>query len=174
MATSALQSESPPGTSTQPAIVVRDLRKEFPTPTDPLIVLRDVTFDLPRGVPLAIVGPSGSGKSTLLNVLGTLDAPTSGTFTLDGTDPFKLSGNELAKFRSSKIGFVFQEHHLLPQLTAVENVLIARLAQGKASADDSKRAAQLLADVGLQDRASHLPAELSGGERQRVAIARAM
>jgi lipoprotein-releasing system ATP-binding protein len=174
MGMTALQDSATSVAGSSAAIVVRDLRKEYPTPADPLVVLRDVTFDLPRGVPLAIVGPSGSGKSTLLNVLGTLDAPTSGTFTLDGTDPFKLSGNDLARFRSNKIGFVFQEHHLLPQLTAVENVLIARLAQGKTSADDSERAAQLLADVGLQDRASHLPAELSGGERQRVAIARAM
>lgn len=170
----ALQSDSPAAGTASSAVAVRDLRKEYPTPTDPLIVLRDVTFDLARGVPLAIVGPSGSGKSTLLNILGTLDSPTGGTFTLDGTDPFSLSPNELAKFRSSKIGFVFQEHHLLPQLTATENVLIARLAQGRATNDDSARAQQLLADVGLKDRASHLPAELSGGERQRVAIARAM
>jgi lipoprotein-releasing system ATP-binding protein len=153
---------------------VRDLRKEYPTPAEPLVVLRDVTFDLARGVPLAIVGPSGSGKSTLLNVLGTLDTPSSGSFTLDGIDPFALSANELAKFRSCKIGFVFQDHHLLPQLTAAENVLVPKLAQGRASAADSARAAELLKEVGLQDRASHLPAELSGGERQRVAIARAM
>src|SRR5436309_11698662 len=113
---------------------VTDLHKEYPTPADPLVVLRGINLAIHPGESLAIVGPSGSGKSTLLNVLGTLDTPTSGTFTLDGTDPFQLSGNELAKFRSSKIGFVFQEHHLLPQLTAVENVLIARLAMGKTTA----------------------------------------
>ena len=157
-----------------PAVVVRDLRKEYPTPAAPLVVLRDVNLSLPRGEPLAIVGPSGSGKSTLLNVLGTLDAPTSGTFTLDGVDPFSLKPAALAKFRSEKIGFVFQEHHLLPQLSAAENVLVPRLAVGKASAADSARAMELLKEVGLADRASHLPAELSGGERQRVAIARAM
>lgn len=169
-----LEPEAPVAATHTPSVVVRDLRKEYPTPAEPLVVLRDVTFDLARGVPLAIVGPSGSGKSTLLNVLGTLDTPSSGSFTLDGIDPFALSANELAKFRSCKIGFVFQDHHLLPQLTAAENVLVPKLAQGRASAADSARAAELLKEVGLQDRASHLPAELSGGERQRVAIARAM
>ena len=163
-----------PATPTTAAVVVRDLRKEYPTPTAPLVVLRDVNLSLPRGEPLAIVGPSGSGKSTLLNVLGTLDAPTGGSFTLDGVDPFALKPAALAKFRSEKIGFVFQEHHLLPQLSAAENVLVPRLALGKATPADSARALELLKEVGLADRASHLPAELSGGERQRVAIARAM
>jgi lipoprotein-releasing system ATP-binding protein len=156
------------------AVAVRDLRKEYPTPGEPLVVLRDVSLELARGTPLAIVGPSGSGKSTLLNILGTLDAPTSGTFTLDGTDPFELSPADLAKFRSTKIGFVFQDHLLLPQLSAAENVLVARIAQGRSTRDDSARALQLLREVGLEDRATHLPSELSGGERQRVAIARAM
>jgi lipoprotein-releasing system ATP-binding protein len=154
--------------------VLRDLRKAYPTPGEPLVVLREVNLTLSRGTPLAIVGPSGSGKSTLLNILGTLDTPSSGTYTLDGIDPYTLSPKDLAAFRSGKIGFIFQEHHLLPQLTAAENVLVARLAQGRVTPEDSARALQLLKDVGLEGRASHLPAELSGGERQRVAIARAM
>jgi len=156
------------------AVMVRDLRKEYPTPADPLVVLRDVNLSLSRGTPVAIVGPSGSGKSTLLNILGTLDQPTRGSFTLDGVDPFTLSPKDLAKFRSNRIGFIFQDHLLLPQLNAAENVLVAKLAQGRATAEDSERAQQLLKDVGLEGRASHLPSELSGGEQQRVAIARAM
>ena len=173
--TTTAETESPsrPGADTM-AVVVRDLAKSYPTPTEPLRVLRDVNLELPRGTPLAIVGPSGSGKSTLLNILGTLDTPTGGTFTLDGVDPFTLKPAELAKFRANKIGFVFQDHHLLPQLSAVENVLVAKLAQGHAKAADSARAAQLLKEVGLEGRAEHLPAELSGGERQRVAFARAL
>ncbi|HEX8911513.1 MAG TPA: ABC transporter ATP-binding protein [Humisphaera sp.] len=175
MTTAATASETATmTTSAGPAVVCRDLRKSYPTPGEDLVVLKDVNLELSRGTPLAIVGPSGSGKSTLLNILGTLDAPTSGSFTLDGVDPFTLKPAELAKFRSTRIGFVFQEHHLLPQLTAAENVLVAKIAQGRASADDSARAQQLLKDVGLEGRASHLPAELSGGERQRVAIARAL
>ncbi|QOV92359.1 ABC transporter ATP-binding protein [Humisphaera borealis] len=163
-----------PLTTAKAAVVVRDLRKEYPTPNDPLVVLRDVNLELSRGTPLAIVGPSGSGKSTLLNILGTLDQPTGGSFTLDGVDPFTLSPKDLASFRSTKIGFIFQDHLLLPQLSAAENVLVAKLAQGKATKADGDRARQLLKDVGLADRASHLPSELSGGEQQRVAIARAM
>lgn len=171
--TSAISNDSlAPPTST--ALVLRDLRKEYPTPGSPLVVLRDVNLELSRGTPLAIVGPSGSGKSTLLNILGTLDTPTGGSFTLDGVNPFSLGHDALAKFRAGKVGFIFQDHHLLPQLSAVENVLIAKLALGRASADDSARAATLLIDVGLKERLSHLPAELSGGERQRVAIARAL
>jgi lipoprotein-releasing system ATP-binding protein len=165
--TATAKTSAASGTSA-PAVVVRDLKKSYPTPTEPLVVLKDVNLELPRGVPLAIVGPSGSGKSTLLNVLGTLDGPTSGSYTLDRVDPFSLNPKELATFRSTKIGFVFQEHHLLPQLTAAENVLVAKLAQGRATAADSARAQDLLKEVGLEGRASHLPAELSG------AIARAM
>ena len=153
---------------------VADLRKEYPTPAEPLIVLRGVSLEMSPGESLAVVGPSGSGKSTLLNILGTLDRPTGGTVNLAGTDPFALSVNDLAKFRSTRVGFIFQEHHLLPQCTALENVLVARLAAGRVSKDDQSRAADLLEQVGLSGRTTHLPAELSGGERQRVAIARAM
>ncbi len=165
------QSTAPAATA---AVTVRDLRKEYPTPAEPLVVLRDVNLHLSRGTPVAIVGPSGSGKSTLLNILGTLDRPTSGSFTLDGVNPFELSPKDLASFRSTKIGFIFQDHLLLPQLSAAENVLVAKLAQGRVTAADGERARELLNDVGLADRASHLPSELSGGEQQRVAIARAM
>jgi lipoprotein-releasing system ATP-binding protein len=153
---------------------VNDLHKEYPTPTEPLVVLRGVNLSLNPGEAVAVVGPSGSGKSTLLNVLGTLDRPTRGEVRLDGVDPFALSVNDLAHFRSGRVGFIFQDHHLLPQCTALENVLVARLALGKVKREHSDRAAELLRLVGLEGRATHVPAELSGGERQRVAIARAL
>src|ERR1019366_9929219 len=132
------------------------------------------SFSLSPGDRVAIVGPSGSGKSTLLNILGTLDEPTSGAFTLNGVDPQSLKASALARFRSTRIGFVFQDHHLLPQCNALENVLVPRLALGNVAKADVDRASELLQQVGLEGRATHLPAELSGGERQRVAIARAL
>jgi lipoprotein-releasing system ATP-binding protein len=155
-------------------LVVTGLRKEYPTPGAPLVVLRGVDLRLSPGDRLAVVGPSGSGKSTLLNILGTLDTPSAGSVRLADRDPFALPAVELARFRSRAIGFVFQDHHLLPQCTALENVLLPRLALGKTSDEDARRATELLGAVGLGDRTTHLPAELSGGERQRVAIARAM
>ena len=121
-----------------------------------------------------MIGPSGSGKSTLLNILGTLDHPTSGTYTLNNIDPFNLAEDELAAFRNANIGFIFQEHHLLPQLSVLENVLIPTMANGKPSPDDVSRAESLIARVGLTDRSHHRPAELSGGERERVAVARSL
>ena len=153
---------------------VADLHKEYPTPAEPLVVLRGVALSLGPGDAVAVVGPSGSGKSTLLNILGTLDRPTRGSYHLDGVDPFSLGVNDLARFRSERVGFIFQDHHLLPQCTATENVLVARLAAGKVGKEHTDRAAELLGLVGLEGRATHLPAELSGGERQRVAIARAL
>ena len=156
------------------ALVVSDVWKEYPTPTQPLVVLRGISFRLAAGQTLAIVGPSGSGKSTLLNILGTLDRPTRGTVRFGDEDPFSFNETKLAAFRRGKIGFIFQDHHLLPQCTAVENVLIARLAAGRVSDADAARANDLLGMVGLADRVRHLPSELSGGERQRVAIARAL
>jgi ABC-type lipoprotein export system ATPase subunit/glycosyltransferase involved in cell wall biosynthesis len=155
-------------------LVVSDVWKEYPTPTQPLVVLRGISFEMKAGQTLAIVGPSGSGKSTLLNILGTLDRPTRGTVRFGDEDPFSFNEAKLAAFRRSKIGFIFQDHHLLPQCTAVENVLIARLAAGRVSDADARRANDLLGMVGLADRVRHLPSELSGGERQRVAIARAL
>src|SRR5687768_17460126 len=131
---------------------VAGLHKEYPTPAEPLVVLRGVSFDLAPADSLAVVGPSGSGKSTLLNILGTLDPPTAGTFRLDGVDPFALSQSALARFRSTKIGFILQDHHLLPQLTALENVLIPKLALGKATQADAERAKGLRQQPGLERR----------------------
>jgi lipoprotein-releasing system ATP-binding protein len=151
---------------------VTDLAKEYPTPRGPLRILSGVAFDLAPGDAAAVMGPSGSGKSSLLYILGGLDAPTSGTVTLDGRNPFQLSPSELAAFRNKEIGFIFQDHCLLPQCTVLENVLIPTLvAPGK---DDDARARRLIQQVGLADRIDHRPAELSGGERQRVAIARTL
>jgi lipoprotein-releasing system ATP-binding protein len=161
------------GTATCELRVV-GLHKRYPTPAEPLVVLRDVSLSLRAGDSLAIIGPSGSGKSTLLNILGTLDRPTDGAVSLNGVDPFALAPDALARFRAEKIGFIFQDHHLLPQCSAIENVLLPRLALGKVQPGDADRARTLLQRVGLSNRATHLPAELSGGERQRVAVARAM
>lgn len=163
-----------PDSSIGAALVVENIVKEYPTPNAPLRVLDGVSLRLERGDNLAIVGPSGSGKSTLLSILGTLDPPTSGSVQLAGQNPFELEETELAHFRSRQIGFVFQEHHLLPQCTVLENVLIPFLADGVASHLDERHAEQLLDRVGLSKRLQHRPAELSGGERQRVAIARAL
>ena len=155
-------------------LLVENVTKEFPTRSEPLVVLRGITLELNAGDNLAIIGPSGSGKSTLLSILGTLDHPTSGTVRLAGQDPFALDEAALARFRNERIGFVFQDHHLLPQCTALENVLIPLLAQGAAAPEDVDEARSLLGRIGLGGREDHRPAELSGGERQRVAIARAM
>ena len=138
-------------------------------------VLKGIDLALERGESLAVVGPSGSGKSTLLSIAGTLEPPTSGRVLFEDRDVAELSGDALARFRNEAIGFVFQQHHLLPQLTALENVLLPTLAfpTGDGSALE-ERAQALLARVGLGPRASHRPAELSGGERQRVAVVRAL
>jgi lipoprotein-releasing system ATP-binding protein len=152
---------------------VTRLSKEYPTPRGPLRLLWDVSFTLAPGDAAAIMGPSGSGKSTLLYMLGALEPPTAGTVTLDGRDPFQLDERALAAFRNEQIGFVFQDHCLLPQCTVVENVLIPTLVAASGR-DDERRARELVEQVGLADRADHLPAALSGGERQRAAIARAL
>ena len=162
---------------------VTDLVKEYPAPRGALRVLDGVSFTMAPGDAAAIMGPSGSGKSSLLYILGGLEPPTSGTVTLDGRNPFQLSATELAAFRNTAIGFVFQDHCLLPQCTVLENVLIPTLVAGKDSSrgkgeagkdSDAARARQLVEQVGLADRIDHRPAQLSGGERQRVAIARAL
>lgn len=153
---------------------VNGLAKRYPTPAAPLSVLEGVDLSLGRGESLAIVGPSGSGKSTLLAILGTLDTPSEGAVRIGGVDPFALGERELARFRAERVGFVFQEHHLLPQCSVLENVLTPLLADGAAGGDGVDRAKGLLERVGLAERLTHRPAELSGGERQRVAIARAM
>ena len=151
---------------------VTDLSKEYPAPRGALRVLSGVSFDMAPGDAAAIMGPSGSGKSSLLYILGGLEPPSSGTVTLDGRNPFQLSPVDLAAFRNKQIGFVFQDHCLLPQCTVLENVLIPTLVAPQD--EDEKRARQLIEQVGLADRIEHRPAELSGGERQRVAIARAL
>ena len=157
------------------SLVVTNLSKEYSTRSGPLSVLRDVSLSLSRGESLAVMGPSGSGKSTLLHILGTLDHPTSGTVRIEDTDPFALSEPDLAGFRNRRIGFVFQDHHLLPQCSVLENVLVPTLvSRDTKPAETEQYARQLLDRVGLGGRLDHRPAELSGGERQRVAVARAL
>lgn len=153
---------------------VENVSKRFETRGETLEVIKDASLSLSDGQNVVIVGPSGSGKSTLLHIIGTLDTPTGGTVKIDGQNPFELDAKQLAQFRNKTVGFVFQEHHLLPQFSVLENVLLPTLATGKATADQIDRAQSLLSSVGLADRISHRPAELSGGERQRVAIARAL
>lgn len=155
-------------------LCVEHLSKSFATGGQPLEVLRDVSLELSGGQSMAIVGPSGSGKSTLLQILGTLDRPDGGSMTLDGEDPFELDETEVAHWRNRRVGFIFQDHHLLPQLSVIENVLVPSLAVGRASDELIRRAGELLQAVGLAERTTHLPSQLSGGERERVAIARAL
>jgi lipoprotein-releasing system ATP-binding protein len=157
------------------SLIVDNVSKEYPTRSGTLSVLRGVNLKLDRGDAVAVMGPSGSGKSTLLHILGTLDRPTGGRVTLEGADPFALPESELAAFRNSRIGFVFQDHHLLPQCTVLENVLIPTLVNKTTQpAETETYARELLKRVGLGERLDHRPAELSGGERQRVAVARAL
>ncbi|MDE2964225.1 MAG: ABC transporter ATP-binding protein [Acidobacteriota bacterium] len=149
------------------------LSKEYPTPRGPLYLLENVSLSLNRGEAAAIMGPSGSGKSTLLYVLGTLEPPTAGEVVLEGCRPFQLAERDLARFRNRHIGFIFQDHCLLPQCSVLENVLAPTLIENTAE-DYRQRALELLDQVGLKDRMDHRPAELSGGEKQRAAMARAM
>ena len=153
---------------------LNNLTKDYPTPRGRLPILDHVTLTFQRGDAVAMMGPSGSGKSTLLYLLGALDAPTAGTVTLDGQNPFELDESKLAAFRNEKIGFVFQDHCLLPQCSVLENVLTPTLVARNGKTDPVARAKSLLAKVGLSERLDHRPAELSGGEKQRVAIARAL
>lgn len=153
---------------------VRGLRKTYTTGPNRVEVLKGIDLELDAGTTTALVGASGTGKSTLMHILGALDRPTSGTVCFQGEDIFKKNDGQLAAFRNRSIGFVFQFHHLLPEFTALENVmmpaLISRMNKDKARAI----AEELLADVGLEQRTTHRPGELSGGEQQRVAIARAL
>jgi lipoprotein-releasing system ATP-binding protein len=152
---------------------VDHISREYPTPAGPLRILEQVSFAMNAGDAAAIMGPSGSGKSTLLYILGALDRPTSGTVTLGGDNPFSLPPAELARFRNGRIGFVFQDHALLPQCSVLENVLVPTFV-GAPDAEAPARARHLLERVGLGGRLDHRPAQLSGGERQRAAIARAL
>lgn len=152
---------------------VTNLTKEYPTPRGPLTILSGVSLTLSRGEAVSIMGPSGSGKSTLLHILGALEPPSSGGVTLDGVDPYRLDEKALAAFRNRKVGFVFQDHCLLPQCTVLENVLTPTLVAHSKNTF-IERARLLLDQVGLAERVDHRPAELSGGEKQRVALARAL
>jgi lipoprotein-releasing system ATP-binding protein len=165
---------------TMAGLQVSAVTKSYPTVAGPLQVLSEVDFHLAPGQSAAITGPSGSGKSTLLYILGALEPPSTGTVTLDGQNPHALTVRDLADFRNRQIGFVFQDHCLLPQLSVLENVLVPTLVAGAtgdgrtAEADDLAHARTLIDQVGLTSRLDHRPAALSGGERQRVAIARAL
>jgi lipoprotein-releasing system ATP-binding protein len=156
---------------------VSGVSKHYPSPHGPLTVLSNVSLSMAPGDAAAITGPSGSGKSTLLYVLGALEPPSEGTVTLGGKNPFALSARDLAHFRNTEIGFVFQDHCLLPQCSVLENVLIPTLVDKTGSTngnDEADRAQALIEQVGLAGRIDHRPGELSGGEKQRVAIARAL
>lgn len=150
------------------------ISKSYATAAGDLPILRDVTLQLNRGDALSIMGPSGSGKSTLLYIIGVLEPPSSGKITLDSEDPFSMDESRQAAFRNKNIGFLFQDHCLLPQLSVLENVLTPVLATGKPANEDRERAKKLLDQVGLSSRLHHKPAELSGGEKQRTAMARAL
>ena len=157
------------------SLTVKDVYKNYGTETHPVRVLAGISFEMNPGEAVAVTGPSGCGKSTLLHLIGTLDSPTSGEIEMDGKNPFSFPEPELARFRNQEIGFVFQDHHLLPQYNVLENVLIPMLAfKENGRKRDDNRARELLDRVGLADRLDHRPSELSGGERQRVAIARAL
>ena len=147
-----------------------NITKSFGT----LQVLKGISLHIKKGEVVSIVGPSGAGKTTLLQIIGTLDRPDSGSLWIDGVDASTLSKNQLSDFRNKHIGFVFQFHQLLPEFSALENIMIPAFIAGKSHSEAKKRAEELLSFMGLQDRASHKPAELSGGEKQRVAVARAL
>ena len=151
-------------------IEAKGIRKSFAS----LEVLKGIDISCAKGEIVAIMGASGAGKSTLLQILGTLSTPDSGSLSIDGTDVLSLRGGELSAFRGRKIGFVFQFHHLLPEFTALENVMMPALIAGQAEKTARKRAGELLDELGLAERAEHKPSQLSGGEQQRVAIARAL
>jgi lipoprotein-releasing system ATP-binding protein len=152
---------------------VENVSKSYSAPSGTLEILSEISFSLSRGEAASIMGPSGSGKSTLLYILGALEPPTSGSVTLNGQNPFQLNSRQLAAFRNKEIGFVFQDHCLLPQCSVIENVLTPTLVS-EANQNHGERARALLEQVGLLERIEHRPAELSGGEKQRVALARAL
>lgn len=156
------------------ALSVEQVAKTYEGRSGSVAVLRSVNLTMEAGESAAIMGPSGSGKSTLLHLIGTLDKPSTGTIRFDDIDPFALSDRDLAAFRNRRIGFVFQDHHLLPQCTVLENVLMPTMVNPEPGIDWVKRAEELLERVGLSARKDHRPAELSGGERQRAAVARAL
>jgi lipoprotein-releasing system ATP-binding protein len=151
-------------------IEVRDIKKQY----GELPILKGISFQVKKGEIISIVGSSGAGKTTLLQILGTLDKPSYGSFSIDGVDPFQLSQKELARFRNKHIGFVFQFHQLLPEFNALENIMIPAMIGGDSKKTAQQKAEALLEQVGLSDRAKHRPNELSGGEQQRIAVCRAL
>ncbi|NDB33781.1 MAG: ABC transporter ATP-binding protein [Flavobacteriia bacterium] len=151
-------------------IEVRDIKKQY----GELPILKGISFQVKKGEIISIVGSSGAGKTTLLQILGTLDKPSSGSFSIDGIDPFQLSQKELARFRNKHIGFVFQFHQLLPEFNALENIMIPAMIGGDSKKTAQQKAFELLEQVGLSARAKHRPNELSGGEQQRIAVCRAL
>jgi lipoprotein-releasing system ATP-binding protein len=161
-------------TENDAGLSVSRLTRQFSSVAGALNVLNGVDLAVKRGEAVVITGPSGSGKSTLLYIIGALDRPTGGEVRLLGQNPFTLGAAQLAHYRNENIGFVFQDHHLLPQCSVLENVLIPALAGVGAGGEQEQRAQSLLERVGLKDRISHRPAQLSGGERQRVAVCRAL
>ena len=152
----------------------KHISKSYPTGDGPLSVLLDVNLSLNRGELVSVMGPSGCGKSTLLNILGTLDNPDSGELWIEGNDVFSLADIELSRIRNKTIGFVFQFHHLLPEFTVIENLVIPQLMNGILFDDALKKGSDLLTKVGLMGRKDHKPNAISGGERQRVAVLRAL
>lgn len=159
---------------TNEILTVKDLCKEYVTQSERLLVLKGLNLSVKKGEQVCVIGESGNGKSTLLNILGGIDAATSGSIIAGGRDIAKMSQDELTEYRAKFVGLVFQFHYLLKDFTALENIFLPAYMAGVSKAAAMDKAKKLLADVGLSDRASHLPSELSGGERQRVAVARAL
>lgn len=158
----------------EPIIQIRDVKRNFALGAETVYVLKGVQLEIQKGDYVALMGPSGSGKSTLMNILGCLDTPTSGAYVLNGKDVSQMNDNELAEIRNKEIGFVFQTFNLLPRTTALDNVALPMIYAGKNKTERDKRAAEVLQQVGLEDRMDHQPNQLSGGQRQRVAVARAL
>ncbi|MCX7958534.1 MAG: ABC transporter ATP-binding protein [Deltaproteobacteria bacterium] len=155
-------------------IIIRGIKKSFPLGSKSVQALNGIDLDIKKGELICIMGASGAGKSTFLHILGTVERPTEGTITYDSKDIFRMNDDELSDFRNKKIGFVFQAHHLLPDFTALENVIMPALIGGIPGKEAEEAGASILGELGLSDRLEHKPAELSGGEQQRVAIARAL
>jgi lipoprotein-releasing system ATP-binding protein len=158
----------------EPVLAVRDLVRDYESGEEVLHVLRGVSLDVFPGETVGLIGPSGSGKSSLLHSAGLLEKPTSGAVFIAGRDCSKLSDRERTRIRLGTIGFVYQFHHLLPEINALDNVALPQMVAGRSNADARARARELLTTMGLEDRMDHIPAKLSGGERQRVAMARAL
>jgi lipoprotein-releasing system ATP-binding protein len=165
---------NPPALAAPPLLAVRGLTKRLMHEGAEVHILKGIDLDIEQGEMVCIVGPSGAGKSTLLHILGTLDTPTAGTIEFQGEHVTRYSRRKLAEFRNRSLGFVFQFHHLLPEFTALENVMMPGLIRGKSRDSMMELGRSLLGEVGLQSRMSHRPSELSGGEQQRVAFARAL